>query len=227
MIREFFSEQELRKAAASVRSTMLDALPQEAEGEFSEAFELKIKNLKQAKRKREERLKRLAAAAASFAVIVTMLFTLNTEVRAAVVSWFTETFDNRMIFWFRGEEPDVLPTFALSNVPEKYVCVYDETLQNSRTMLYMNPEDELDGFTFSYGFIQDDAPLVVDFNGPEDAISEVLINGCPGKLYMSVDPNESHALVWIDEANDVVFSITSFMEPEVMLHIAEGTKLVK
>ena len=227
MIREFFSEQELQKAAASVRSTMLDALPQEAEGEFSEAFELKIKKLKQAKRKRDERLKRLTAAAASFAVIVTMFFALNTEVRAAVVSWFTETFDTHMSFWFRGEEPDVLPTFVLSDVPEKYVCVYDETLENSRTMLYLNPEDESDGFTFSYGFIQDDAPLTVDYNGTDVAISEVLIHGCPGKLYMSVDADESHALIWIDESNEVVFSITSFLEPEAMLHIAEGVKLVK
>lgn len=227
MIREFISEQDLRNAASSVRSTMLEALPKEAEGRFSDDFERKIEKLKQTQKKQDERLKRLRVAAAGFAVIVTMLFSLNTEVRATVLSWFREEFAGHTIFWFQGEKPDVLPTFRLSNLPGQYVCVSDTTLETSRTALYLNPENEADGFTFDYGFIQDDSPLTVDYSGTDVTISEVMINGCPGNLYLSADPDESHALIWIDEANGVVFSITSYLEPEVMLYIAEGVKLEK
>jgi hypothetical protein len=37
----------------------------------------------------------------------------------------------------------------------------------------------------------------------------------------------SHALIWIDEANGVVFTITTLGDPNIMLHIAEAIKLVK
>ena len=91
----------------------------------------------------------------------------------------------------------------------------------------MNPVNGLDGFTFDYGFIQDDSPLTIDYSGLDVTIQDVTVNGCPGKLYISFELDESHALVWIDEANNVVFTMTSFLEPDVMLHIAGSTKLVK
>lgn len=230
MSKKFISEQDLQNAAATLRNTMLDTLPQNSEGEFSAEFEQKIIALKKDHRKQNERtlhIRRLAAVAAVFVLIVTMFFSVNTEARAAVSSWFMETFDTHSIFWFTGEKPIQLPVFELSDVPEKYECVYDETLTNSRTMLYVNPEDETDGFTFDYGFIQDNSPLTIDYGGIAVTVQDVTVNGCPGKLYISSESGESHALIWIDESNDVVFTMTSFLEPNVMLHIAGSAKLVK
>lgn len=230
MSKKFISEQDLQNAAASLRNTMLESLPQNPEGQFSEEFETTIIQLKNTHRKNEARveyIKRLAAVAAVFVLIISWFFSVNTEVRAAVSSWFLEVFDSYSIFWFRGEKPAALPVFELTDIPEEYERVYDETLSNSRAMLYVNPEQELDGFTFDYGFIQDDSPLTIDYGGLDVTIQDVTVNGCPGKLYISSEPDESHALVWIDEANHVVFTMTSFLEPDVMLHIANSAKLVK
>lgn len=230
MSKKFISDQDLQNAAATLRNSMLESLPQNPEGQFSEEFETKIIQLKNTHRKNEARvqyIKRLAAVAAVFVLITSLFFSVNTEARAAVSSWFLEVFDSYSIFWFRGEKPAELPVFELTDIPEEYECVYDEILSNSRTMLYVNPENELDGFTFDYGFIQDDSPLTIEYVGLDVIIKDVTVNGYPGKLYISSEPDESHALVWVDESNNVVFTMTSFLDPDIMLHIAGSTKLVK
>lgn len=230
MISGFISEKKLNNAAKLVRCSMLETLPQEVEGHFSEDFQRRISELKKIQKKREKYqqcCKRLVAAVAAFFATSILVLTFNTEARAAVFSWFRETFDTYTIYWFNGVRPDKLPAFELSYIPDEYECVYDETLTNTRTMLYLSNENKADGFTFQYGFTQIESPLMVDYSGTEITITEITINDCSGHLYTSSDPSQSHALIWIDEPNGIVFTITSFLDPEVMLHIAESAKLVK
>ena len=225
-----FTDQELKNAARLLRNSMLDSLPKNSEGEFSKQFEERMSSLMAVRKKREVRLryaKRIAAAAAAFILVISMFLFMNTEVRAAVKAWVKEIFETHAAYWFIGEMPDVLPEYELTAVPEQYQCILDETIHNARAMVYVNPEDELDGFTFDYGFVQEELPLIVDYAGIEVTIQDVTINGCPGKLYISAEPDECHALVWIDEARQVILSMTSYLEPEVMLHIAKSVKLVK
>lgn len=230
MISKFMSEQDLQKAAAMVRCSMLDTLPQEIEGHFSKEFDLRIAELKKTQKRRENQQqlrKRLTAAAAAFLVAMTMLLTFNTEVRASVVTWFKEIFDTRTVYWFSGEKTDTLPAFEIMGLPEDYECIYDEATSSSHNYLYQKEDIVIDGFSFGYSFIQSDSPLTVEFPDEKFSVKQVTINGCPGDLYVSIDPSESHALVWIDEANGVVFTITSFLDPDVILHIAENVQLVK
>ena len=230
MISKIMSEQDLQKAATMVRCAMLETLPLEIEGHFSKEFDLKIADLKNAHKKIEKQRqlrKRLAAIAAAFFVAMTMLLSFNTEVRAAVVTWFKEIFDTRIVYWFSGEKTDTLPVFEITGLPEDYECIHDEATSNSHNYLYQKEDIVIDGFSFGYSFIQSDAPLSVTFPDDDFTVTHVTINGCPGDLYISADPSESHALVWIDEPNGVVLTITSFLDPNVMLHIAETVKLVK
>lgn len=230
MISKIMSEQDLQKAATMVRCSMLETLPQEIEGHFSKEFDLKISDLKNTHKKIEKQRqlrKRLAAIAAACFVAITMLLSFNTEVRAAVVTWFKEVFETRIVYWFNGEKTDTLPVFEITGLSEDYECIYDEATSNSHDYLYQKEDIVIDGFSFRYSLIQSDAPLSVTFPDEDFTVTQVTINGCPGDLYISADPSESHALVWIDETNGVVFTITSFLEPEVMLHIAESIKLVK
>lgn len=230
MISKFTSKQDIRNAASLVRCSLLEILPQEPDGQFSPEFDSRILELKkfynsQTQKKRERN--RFAAAVAALALTMTLLFSLNTEVRAAVVTWFKEVYETRIVYWFNEEKADVLPTFEISNLPEGYECIYDETITNSRNCLYQKEDIAIDGLSFRYSFIQSDAPLSVEFPDEEYTITQVTINGCPGDMYVSKDPTESHALVWVDEANGVVFTVTSFLDPDAMLHIVESVKLVK
>ena len=230
MISKFISEQDLRKAATMVRCSMLETLPQEVEGQFTKEFDLKIIELKKTQKRQEKQQqlrKRLTAAAAAFLVAMTMLLSFNTEVRAAVVTWFKEVFETRIVYWFNGEKADILPVFEITGLPEGYECIYDEATSSSHNCLYQKEDIVKDGFSFRYSFIQSDAPLSVEFPDDEFNVTQVTINRCPGDLYASTDSSESHALVWVDEANGIVFTITSGLHPDVMLHIAESVKLVK
>ena len=230
MISKMITDKELRHATAMVRTSMLESMPKEMNVEFSEAFDLRVSQLKALHKKTEKQRqfqKRVAAAVAGFLVAMTMLLSFNTEVRAAVVTWFKEIFETHTVYWFSGEKVDTLPVFEIAGLPEDYECIYDETTSNSHNYLYQKEDIVTDGFSFGYSFIQSDAPLSVTFPDEEFTVKQVNINGCPGDLYVSVDPSESHALVWIDETNGVVFTITSFLDPDVMLHIAENVQLVK
>lgn len=65
--------------------------------------------------------------------------------------------------------------------------------------------------------------MVID----ETAHSIILvdINGMVGNLYLSQDPEITHCLIWFDGERQISFNITSYMDSEVILHIAESVKL--
>jgi hypothetical protein len=227
---KFLSELEIQKAAKLARESMLTSLPNEAEGEFSPEFEQKIVQLKKFQKKQEKQLqvrKRFISAAAALLVAVTMLFTFSTEARAVVITWFKDVYSTHVVYWFNGETAEHLPVFELAGVPEEFACVKYETLTYSRSMLYQNVNDSKDMFSLEYALLQEGAPLTVDTSSNNYTVTEITVAGYVGNLYISSDPLESHALIWIDEANGVVFTITTLGDPNIMLHIAEAIKLVK
>lgn len=230
MITQHISDSELRKACAMVRCSMLASLPENPDGQYSDEFLKRIDALRAVKRQMEKQQhfrKRFATAVAAFIVAMTMLLSLNTEVRAAVATWFKEVYETFTTYWFSPEIQNDLPTFELSEVPEGYICIYDETLINSRSMLYQNEKDQSDIFSIRYALLQAGAPLTVSYPGTDFVFSNIEVNDCSGELYTSKKNDESHVLIWVDESNGVVFTITSLGNPNDMLHIASLLELVK
>lgn len=230
MIIKHISDKELQKACAMVRCSMLDSFPENFYEQFSDEFLKRIDELRVAKQRFEKQQlfrKRFATAVAAFIIAMTMLLSLNTEVRAAVGTWFKEVYETFTTYWFTPETQNDLPTFELSEMPEGYVCIYDETLSNSRSMLYQNEKDQTDIFSIRYALLQADAPLTVSYPDTDFVFSMIEVNGCAGELYISKNPDESHALIWVDESNGVVFTITSLGDPNDMLHIASLLELDK
>ena len=99
-------------------------------------------------------------------------------------------------------------------------------MPDSIIKLYQNSENELDGFTFNCYIPQADSPVKVEMLGSQHIVEQVNVNEFYGDLYISLDPNESHCLIWSDDSNQVAFAITSFLPPDDILHIAESVKLV-
>lgn len=230
MIIKHTSDNELRKACAMVRCSMLDSLPENPDGQFSDDFLKSIDELRVEKHRIEKQQcfrKRFATAVAAFIIAMTMLFSLNTEVRAAVATWFKEVYETFTTYWFAPEIRNDLPTFELVETPEGFICTHDETLSNSRSMVYQNKTDPSLLFSIRYALLQPDAPLTASYPSSDFDCVETEVNGYSADLYISKDQDESHALVWIDESNGVVFTITAFGDPNDMLHIASLLKLVK
>lgn len=213
-----------------VRYSMLDSLPENPDGQFSDEFLKSIDDLRAVKRRIEKQQrfrKRFATAVAAFIMAMTMLFSLNTEVRAAVATWFKEVYETFTTYWFAPEIRNDLPTFELTETPEGFICIHDETLNNSRSMVYQSETDQSLLFSIRYALLQPDAPLTASYPSSDFDCVETEVNGYSADLYISKNQDESHALVWIDEPNGVVFTITAFGDPEDMLYIASLLKLVK
>ena len=231
MTKRFITDEELVVATTMVSEAMLRALPEPEEcmGQFTAQFEEKIEKLKKtAARKASWKKFARSAVAAVLVVLIgfSMLCVFNTEVRATVIGWFKKTFENCTTYWFDDNNEGIIPEYEISWIPDGYELVFDKTLPDSIVKLYQNPQNELEGFTFACFKPQVDSPVTAEMLGAEYIVEQVHINGNTGDLYIALDPNESHGLIWSDDNNQVAFTITSFLPPEVILHIAESVKLV-
>ena len=221
---------QLTQATAIVRNSMLMTLDQAEIPShiFSSEFELKIQALRKQESRRQviHKVMRHCVAAILALVLGTGIFlTVNMEARAAVIAWIKEVFEDRIEYWFTGSPQKEFPEYEPTWIPGDMECIYDETTEYSRSVVFMNPNDPKQGFTFSYTRMQEGSGTIMVLNGTEHNITPVDINGMDGDLYLSKDPEITHSLIWFDEDQQITFNITSYMDSDVILHIAESVKL--
>lgn len=225
---ELFSDEQLRAALERSQERTMDSLPQTPpRHEFSEAFQKNMNALFQ-KEKRTLRMRtairQVCAALLALVIGLSVVLTFNTEARAAVLLWFKEELGQYNIFWFAGDSSSGLPDCTIEWVPDGMECVSDESTDTDRVLVFWDPESPEEGFVLHYNLIQEGSALIViDDDGNFQRI-QVEINGCTGELYLaSADGN--NVLVWFDEKRNVALDITSPLDPEVILHIAESVVL--
>lgn len=227
------TDAQLMAATAIVRNAMLSTIDDSEVSafQFSEQFETRISALKK-NRKRGQQFRRIArtCAAALMAIVLglSMFFTFNTEARAAVISWIKEILTDRTTYYFTQEGITSLPEYELTWIPENWECMYDESTPNSRSLMYMDPNDSMKGLTLTYSIMQDGSATIIQTNEAEHTITDVTINGCTGELYLSRDPEVTHCLIWFDEESQITFNMTWLMEDtELILKIAAGIQPTK
>lgn len=230
MNHKIYSDRELTLAASIVRHSMLSALPEpkDCHGEFSSTFEEKMLLLQQREEKykaRRQSVKRVLAAIFALFIGISLLLATNTKVRASVVAWIKETFERFTSYYFEEPQNDTLPEYKLTWIPEGYNMVFEDKVSHAHTMVFQRGENPKDSFTLDYCFVQSESSLSVHTFDDHYDVKTVSINECSGELYLSHDASKSHGLIWYDEETGVVFTITAFLQPEDILHIAEGLKL--
>lgn len=230
MTKRFITDEELVVATTMVSEAMLRALPEPEDciGQFTAQFEEKIEKLKKtAVRKVNSRKFARSAVAAILVILIgfSMLCVFNTEVRAAVVTWFKETFETYTTYWFTTDE-DTLPQYELMVIPDGFELVYEAASDHMCVMAYQRGNDVKDSFTFDYAVANNDTLLTIHTLYANYKTESVIINGCFGELYISDNPEESSTLVWLDETTNIVFTLSSYMGRDDMLHIANNVNLV-
>ena len=224
------TDSQLTQAAAIVRNSMLMALDQ-AEiptHNFSSEFEVKIQALRKQENHRQaihKVMHRCVAAILALVLGTGIFLTVNVEARATVIAWIKEVFEDRIEYWFTGNLKNAFPEYEITWVPDDMECIYVESTEYSRSVIYMNPNDPQRGFTFSYSRMQEGSGTIMVINETAHSIIPVDINGMIGDLYLSQDPEITHCLIWFDEEQQIAFNITSYMDSDVILHIAESIKL--
>ena len=225
------TDYQLTQATAIVRNSMLMALNQ-AEiptHNFSSEFELRIQALRKQENQRQAIHKVMRGCVAAILVFIMgtgIFLTVNVEARATVIAWIKEVFEDRIEYWFTGSPQKEFPEYELTWVPDNMECIHDEFTEYRCSVIYMNPNDPQRGFTFSYSRMQEGSGTIMVLNETEHNIIPVDINGAAGDLYLSKDPEITHSLIWFDEDQQITFNITSYMESDVILHIAESVNLL-
>lgn len=82
--------------------------------------------------------------------------------------------------------------------------------------------EESDAIYFTYEQATDGAQtkLFTDDAGTEP----VIVNGAEGEFYLSQDSAESNSMVWFDGKNNILFSISGFIDKDTMIEMAESVK---
>ena len=230
MTMRFITDEELAIATTMVSEAMLRALPEpeECTGQFTAQFEEKIEKLKKtAVRKANWRKFAKSAVAAILVVLIgfSMLCAFNTEVRAAVVTWFKETFETYSTYWFTSEEQTELPVYELTWIPDGYELIREDSYGQMYGAVYLRESNIMDGFTFDYSIADNDTQMTIQSHYGQHHSNSVNIGVNYGELYLSDNVNEANALIWFDEEHSIMFSITSYMDSETILQIASNVKL--
>ncbi len=207
----------LREAAAEAGYALARSLPapEACEHDFSPRFLRKMRPLLRTGRPvRHPVLRRTVAAG------------LALVVSASLLSWLRTQRENG-IFSYRFAGPDqqeAVPLYLPAWVPEGFVEAERDIKNWNAWVLYTGPDDNY--FSVDSTWIQDGTGMaVIPYPGQELTPVSVSVNGLPGDLYLSVDPEtgrDSNNLVWFDDQAHIYFGIDSSLDGETMLRIAES-----
>ena len=222
-----FSARDLRDAAGLVRMSMLQSLPDTANNSFSNSFLEKMELLIQQHVIRYRRFqiwRRCIAVCACVCVYFILSLGFHPETRAVTYAWIQNTIGSYADFWFTGNGPNTLPGYSLNWIPDGYEMIHEEVDDQQISAMYINSRDPDDntGFNLTYGIMQDGAyaSIVRQYEG--DNTISVNVNGFDGELYISNDPDLFNTLLWFDYDQKIYFMLTSYLDTNIMMHIANG-----
>ena len=213
----------LIQAAKQVGEAMLASLPEpeECHHEFSPEFERNMERLIQ-KTKRKTRIRRcLQSIAVAALVVVIGLSTwlaVDTEARAAMVEWIRTVYEDSIIYEFfhpGAEEGDT--SYRLGWVPEGYSLIQEENGELVCIAVYQN-DDDMIYLSYSHSDNRGQTELFPGNSGTEP----ITVLGNTGEFYAAKDESETNELVWFDDEVGILFTISSSLNQESMLKMAES-----
>lgn len=229
---EYFSEDELRRAAQLVNQAMLDALPDSGEYHhtFSPEFHHKMAPLL-AKARRMDVLRRWTrrAVAALLAIVIGLSswLAVDIEARAAFLNWIRSVTENSIIYSFFRETSvdqkgvDYYPDW----LPEGYEQADVITDPTGKLILYQDKQDETNLFSFGYFAVSQSTRYKLFLGETQYRYTELQVHGSPAHFYQSLDSGQTNNLIWFNKDETIMFSLEGFLEQSVMLHIAESVNL--
>lgn len=226
-----------------MRRALLDAAAQEAEALPQEPPELSPRHgrsmramlrdpLAWARSRRRPALRtaaRHAAARHAAAVLLVLvlsaavLVTVSPRARADITRWVAEQTGNVLDFQFRGDSPaQPIPQYQITALPEGYVET-ERTTNDWITHVEYTCADK-NWITFSYVYMHDVASTGFSLSDG-DKVQDVTVGNLPGKLILAQDPEVKNALIWIDSAQNLQFSIIADVDESVIIAMAESISL--
>lgn len=212
------------KAAEEANQVILDSLPcsKDCKHNFSAKFENKMKRqfTKANHPKMYRFLKSIAGIIVALFIGGGTLLTTNGEVRAAVWGWIKEQCGTLFSYQFNGEtlNPNGLKKYELDVIPDGYSEVDKQHSELDGYSIYMNETGDILQFVYSGDYEN----IAIYVNNVEYDKTNVFVNEYEADLYMSNNPNNSPALVWINEKENIAFLLSGFLDTDTLINLAEN-----
>lgn len=240
------TDEMISKAAHEVDMSILDMLPEPSDCNhlFSISFENKIKKII---RKAKyfvfyKVLKRVACIFIAIVLSVCTLVAFNPNARAAVIDWVKEKVGDFYYYFFVGEsnsdntvaiapseEGEIISKiegakeYSLSWVPEGYTFLNSFKVDNTTTCVYADKENLMLQFVYVCG--SDNISLFV---GGGDYVQKYSASGnFIAEVFLARTPEHSNAIVWKDDINGVIFTISAFADEEDLLKMAQNVIFIE
>lgn len=232
MKKDFFSEDELKRAAQSVVKSMLSSLPnaEESDHEFSPEFRAKMDCLVRKERRRESFAKighKVASIALAALIGASTWLSVDVEARAAFFTWVREVYEDSFVYRFFGTpSAEALPDYEITALPDGYEEIISDNDGEIATKVYHCDETDM---VLTYYKLQSGWAQALFQDAPQNGCTskEMLVNGMPANLCLYEDASYANELLWIDETANIVFHITAFCEENALLEIAESVQIKK
>jgi hypothetical protein len=219
------TEEMMAAAAAEMNEAMLRSLPEPEDcyHEFSAKFEKKMKRvIYRADHPLQFRvLQKVASIILVLFLGFATLMVISPTVRASVFGWIREQYESYISYYFESHPS------ADSSDSEYYIAGLDDEFQlfqkydNDGMHFYVYTTQTENQLHFIYSTDHYDNIFYV--KQENFYVEPVLINGNPGELYTSIDGTESNCIVWCDEDTHIMFYLSAYLEPEILISYAKST----
>ena len=169
-------------------------------------------------------LRRVAVAALVITIGFGGVMAFSPTARAAVIQWAIEWYETHIVYRHFGETLDSeMPHYDISGLENDYTETDRIVSDQAVSVLYENGHGGI--VCFDYNYLQDGSLGIVDPNGND--VVEIKINTSDGLLFVPHDPEAMLTITWIDEQENMQFTIIANLDEKEILRVAESIRIRK
>ena len=190
---------------------------------FSSAFERKMKKLI---RRADHPIRYRVAQAAACLLLAALLsgctvLAVSPEARAAFVGWVREVYEGWFVYHYIGKEQAVPENvvFCPTWMPDGYELIVEPEKRAHMIAIYENPEEDI--ILFNCYMNTESMNLQI---GEDTQLIDTYVSNISADLYIDNTSGAVNHLVWEDENKQRIFWITSTLDGETMVKIAESVE---
>lgn len=187
--------------------------------------------LRWAKRRLYSIRRRLLNAVAMIAITIMIAFgcvvASSIPVRAAVIKFVQEIYENYLIYHFAGKDRNSRMTnYEITELPDGYEEYERNIYSGLVDVIYKNNDGEYIYFRYIYMKESTASSFYIDESSIK-FISDVNVNNMDGKYFESNYSDGMNTLMWINQDANLQFILEAQMPYLDILHIGESVSLCK
>lgn len=153
------------------------------------------------------------------------LMAVSPTVRAAVIGWVTELYEDLIVYRYFGEDiSEEMPKYGIEALPQGYTETIRDVFSATVSVVYESSEGG-DMICLTYTSMQQGATN--QFVPGDDDIIPTEVNGMSGTLFVPQDPQSAKVITWIDEDANLQFILSAFCDEKNLLSLAEQVSMEK